>query len=242
MDTALNFKSMYEKITFKLLVVDLLKAAKRIYSLDELSRVLDEPPSVLSRYIHGKIFPSDSKLMKIYYKLREMVDLITLIRKSIDIDKSGFLNNQALIGDITLLRLAATYVIERLKNNVDKVLSPAADGIPFATIVAEHLRVPIVIAKTRREVGVKRFIESHYTSEDGVITTYYIDKSLISKNESILIVDDILRTGRTHRCLIDMVNSVGSNVVAIAVLVAIGNNWRELLKDISVEYLLLINL
>jgi len=52
----LIFKSMYEKVCFKLLLIDFLKVVKRTYSLDELSRILDEPPSVLSRYIHGKIF------------------------------------------------------------------------------------------------------------------------------------------------------------------------------------------
>ena len=236
---SISFRSMYEKVNFKLLVIDLLKAAKRMYSLDELSRILDEPPSVLSRYIHGRIFPSDDKLVKIYYKLRETVDLAALIRYSIEVDKSGFLNNQALVGDTTLLRLASAYVLERLDHKVDKVLSPAADGIPFATIVAEHLRVPIVIAKTTKEVGVKKFLEKTYVSEDGTLTTYYIDKRLIKKGDRVLIVDDVLRTGRTHKCLIEMIDSAGAVPVAIVVLIAIGNKWKKTLPaHVPVDYIL----
>jgi len=230
---------MYEKISFKLLVIDFLRVAKRMYSLDELSRVLDEPPSVLSRYIHGRIFPSDDKLKKIYYKLREFVDLTELIRNSIDMDKSGFLNNQALIGDTTLLRLASAHVLEKFgSNDVNKVLSPAADGLPFATIVAEHLRVPVIIAKTTKEVGVKKFLENTYISEDGTLTTYYIDRKLVKKGDKILIVDDVLRTGKTHKCLIEMVESVGAIPMAVVVLVAIGNTWKNILTGIPVDYIL----
>lgn len=231
-------RSMYDKIMFKLLVIDLLKLLKGNYSLYELSRIIDEPPSVISRYINGRILPSDEKADQIYHRIMEMTDVSDLVRMRLTVDKHGFLNNQSLIGDISILRVAASRFAEKYRGLVDKVLSPATDGVPFATIMAEYLNVPLIIAKTQREVGVQRFLETSFISEDGAVTTYYIDKSLIKYKDRILIVDDVIRTGKTHKSLIDLIRKAGADVIGIVVLIVIGSRWRELLDVEKVDYIL----
>ncbi|PCN50837.1 hypothetical protein B6U99_02450 [Candidatus Geothermarchaeota archaeon ex4572_27] len=231
-------KSMYDKVMFKLLVIDLLKLLKSNYSLYELSRMIDEPPSVISRYVNGRILPSDDKAEAMYRRLREIADIPELVRMKLTIDKNGFLNNQSLIGDISVLRVAASAFVDKYRGRVDKVLSPATDGVPFATIMAELLNVPLVIAKTRREVGVKKFLEISFTTEDGAVMTYYVDRSLIRSRDRILIVDDVIRTGRTHRSLIEMVRRAGATVVGIVVLIVIGDRWKKELKGENIDYIL----
>lgn len=231
-------KSMYDKIMFKLMVIDLLKLLKSNYSLYEMSRFLDEPPSVISRYINGRIIPSDEKAENIYKRIIQVMEIPELIKSRLTIDKEGFLNNQSLIGDISALRIATSNFAYKYRGRVNKVLSPATDGVPFATIMAEYLNVPLVIAKTTREVGVKRFIEASFTSEDGAVRTYYVDRYLVRPGDKFLIVDDVIRTGRTHKALIDMIRKTGAEVMGIVVLIVIGNMWKDALKEEDIDYIL----
>jgi adenine phosphoribosyltransferase len=234
---------MYNKMLKKLLLIDILKIVKSNYNWDQLSEYLNEPPSVLSRYYRGRILPSDDKAEKLYNRLVQLLDLEEAIIKRIKINRQGFLNNQGLIGDITFLRIAALEVAKRFGGKyITKIVSPATDGVPFATIVAEVLNVPLVIAKKYKEVGVRRYIEGSYTTDDGFINTFYIDRDLIKQRDIILIVDDILRTGSTYKCILDMFRRLKTDVAGIMVLIAIGDRWKKALSEEKIEYILKLHI
>jgi adenine/guanine phosphoribosyltransferase-like PRPP-binding protein len=115
---------------------------------------------------------------------------------------------------------------------ITKVLTAAVDGIPLATIVAEALGVNLVIAKNSKEIGVRTFHEESYIPGDSaLIMSLYIPRDLIRRGDSVLIVDDVVKTGETHRALVNLVAKARAEVAGIFVLIAVGASWKTKLRD-----------
>jgi len=111
---------------------------------------------------------------------------------------------------------------------VTKVLTAAVDGIPLATMVANQLGIGLVIAKWNKEVGVPAFLEETYVLRDsGVTRTLYVPKNAIKRRDSILIVDDMIKTGETQNAMINLVAKAKAEVSGVFTLVAIGANWQK---------------
>jgi adenine phosphoribosyltransferase len=64
----------------------------------------------------------------------------------------------------------------------------------------------------------------------------YIPKHSIRKRDSILIIDDVVRTGETVKALVDMVVNQRADIAGIYVLVTVGDEWKEYLKDCVSKY------
>lgn len=220
---------------------EILKIAKESYPWIEISKHTGLSASALSRYLHGKVFPNEGKMDRLTRILEELIDLESVIKSRLSYDKHGFLNNQKLISDVSLLKILALKYASKYIGKVDTVLSPSADGIPYATLIAEYMRVPLIIAKSSKEVGVDRFVECSMPTLDGSVVSLYFPRFLIRKNYRVLIVDDVIRTGRTHECLINMVKSVKAYPVAIHVIVAIGSSWRDRIKDVDVDPITIVS-
>ena len=111
------------------------------------------------------------------------------------------------------------------------MLTAAVDGIPLATMVANALGVNLVIAKKEKEVGVKSFIEETFVLRDsGVTMTLYLPKKALRRRDSVLIVDDMIKTGETQAALINLVYKVKAEVSGVFSLIAVGDEWEKRLN------------
>ena len=228
-----------KNITRALYMVELLKLLKRNYSWAEISMELNESPTTLSRYLHGHVIPSDKKMDKLIPVLERIARLDREVYKRIRRDRrSGFIDNLKLIGDVNLLKLVALKYASEFHGRVDLVVSPAADGIPFATLIAEYLGLDLVIVKNRREVGVYNYVEGLHIGEDGDVEILYMPRRLVKKGYRVLIVDDVIRTGGTHRAIVEMIEKVGARVEAILVILVLGDRWESVLPNTPVIGLL----
>ncbi len=205
---------------------ELLRQIKKLYRWEYISHKTGIAPSTLSRYLHGRIIPSPERIDGLIKILEELIDVEELIRSYIVVDKYGYLNNQRIISDIGFLKFMALKASDKYQGKLDLVLSPATDGVPYATLVAEYLGTPMVIAKDRKEVGVHKHIEASIISDDGSVKTLYIARGLIKKDYRVLIVDDVIRTGETHRGLIDLIRKAGALPIGIHVIIAVGSKWK----------------
>ena len=120
-----------------------------------------------------------------------------------------------------------------LGKRVTKVLTAAVDGIPLATMVANALGVNLIVAKRNKEVGVKAFIDETYIlgRDSGVTVTLYIPKEAIKKRDSVLIVDDMIKSGETQEALVTLVKKSKAEVSGIFSLIAVGEEWKKRLKS-----------
>jgi adenine phosphoribosyltransferase len=107
-------------------------------------------------------------------------------------------------------------------------MTAAVDGIPMATLVANILNVDLVIAKKEKEVGVENFLEEVYIPKDSaVMMSFYIPKKAIKRGDSVLIVDDVIRSGETQRALINLVEKAKAEVAGIFSIIVVGDEWRK---------------
>jgi len=221
-----------EQVKKKINTIYLLKVVKSRYTYNELSQITGLPITVLARYAGGSVLPSDERADELYRVLTERIPLEELISSRLILDESGYFDSSRVIWDVNLLRLIShKAVILFMGRRIDKVMTAAVDGIPLASFVAEELNADLVIAKRYKEVGVKDFLEATYViGSSAVVSSLYVPKNALKKDDNVLIVDDAIRTGETDIALIRLVEKAKANIVGIFILIATGKDWREKLQ------------
>jgi adenine/guanine phosphoribosyltransferase-like PRPP-binding protein len=221
-----------EQIRRKMNLISLLNVVKSNYTYHELSQITGLPITVLARYAKGHVLPSDERVNELYQVLTEKIPLEELILTRLVIDESGYFDASHVIWDVDFLRLVGRKAALLFAGKrVDKVMTAAVDGIPLAAFVAEELGADLVIAKRYKEVGVKDFIEVTYVIGSSAMTnSLYIPRSSIKKDDTVLIVDDAIRTGETDLALIRLAGKAKANIVGLFILIATGKDWREKLQ------------
>jgi len=241
-----GLKPKVRELKYRMMITDLLKVASKSFTYQELSEKLGLSPPILSRYMRGHVLPSYARAQRLYEKLMKITNIKEVLRRSISFDEEGYFDNTPIVSEITWLKILANYAVEKFAGRrVTKVLTAAVDGIPVSTLVASLLDVDLIIAKERKEVGIRDFIEKTYTLRGTAIRRcLYVPKASIRRGskkmrgagDSILIIDDVVRTGETVRALVDLVEERGAHVAGIYVLIALGYRWREYLSDILERY------
>ncbi|MCD6502885.1 MAG: adenine phosphoribosyltransferase [Thermoplasmata archaeon] len=219
-------------------LLELLRLAKEKYTYQQLSEILGLPPTVLNRYLKGRVSPRRERCLEIIEKLRKIVDITDIIKNKLRIDNYGFMDMSQILSDIYILKSAARRLISDLKVNdseVDIVLTAAVDGIPIAVIIAEMLGAKLVYAKNKKEVGVQRFHEVTYVvSSTGIIESLYVPKELIRSGDKVLIVDDFIRTGETQRALHRMTLELKGEPIGIGAIVGVKTGINTLEKELKI--------
>lgn len=218
-----------EDLKFRLMIIDLLRSAKKQYTYRELSKKTDLPVTVLSRYAKGHVLPNIERAQQLWEVLRKLVGLETALRRRMKFNEEGYFDNTKIIGDFTLLRQAANNALALFAGKrVTKILTAAVDGIPLATMVADSLGINLTIAKKTKEVGVPTFLEETYALKgSGVTVTLYLPKDTLKRKDSVLIVDDMIKTGETQAALINLVYKAKAEVSGVFSLISIGKEWQK---------------
>jgi len=231
----LSEETRYEYLKMQIRSVEFLRLAKEIYSYQELMKLTGIPITVLNRYVKGHILPSPERATGILGKLEKGYDVTRHIKDRLGFDKGGFLDNTKIVGDTLLLRFIANHVVQKLAGRrVSKVLTVAVDGIPLAVHIADAFGIPFIYAKKEKEIGVPYFIEETYTvSRAGIQVSLYLPKGGIDRRDSILITDDVVRSGEQLKALVDLARRSGAEIAAIFVLIAVGDRWKKEIDQAS---------
>mgnify|MGYP003478863321 FL=1 len=129
---------------------------------------------------------------------------------------SSFLNQQV---DTDLLVKMAKEVKRLFPEEVTKVLTIEASGIPFACMVAFEFGVPFVFAKKSKTSNVSgelatALVHSFTHNKDNLIS---VPCQYIKKTDKVLIIDDFLANGEALRGLISIVEQCNASVVGCCV-------------------------
>jgi len=221
-----------EDLKFRLMVIELLQAAKRTYTYRELASKTGLPVTVLSRYAKGHVLPNNERARQLLKVLNRLVGLEVELQNKIKFNDDGYFNNTEIIGNYNILRQAANVALDKFAGRrVTKILTAAVDGIPLATMISNRLGVDLVIAKRNKEVGVESFIEETYVlSNSGVTMTLYIPKNSLRRRDSVLLVDDMIKTGETQMALINLVRKARAEISGAFFLIAVGDDWRRKIR------------
>jgi len=229
-----------EDLKLRLMTIELLRTAKKQYTYRKLSEKTGLPVTVLSRYAKGHVLPNAARARQLWRILTKLVGLEVELHRRILFKSDGYFDNTQIIGDYNILRQAAHHALATFAGKrVTKILTAAVDGIPLATMVASNMGINLVVAKRGKEVGVPSFIEETYVlSGSGVTMTFYVPKDAIRKRDSVLIVDDMIKSGETQAALVNIVRKAKAEVSGVFSLIAVGDEWKTQLnlpKDCPVE-------
>ena len=101
----------------------------------------------------------------------------------------------------------------------DKIVTIEAMGIPIAAVLSTRTNIPFTIIR-KRKYGLPNEVEveqkTGYSS-----TKLYING--IKKEDSIIIVDDVLSTGGTLVAVVDVLQHIGAKIKGIFIVVNKGN-------------------
>ena len=234
----MDLETRVRQLKYRMMITDLLKVASARHTYQELSEVLGLSPPILSRYMRGHVLPSYKRAQGLYEKLMEITNIKDELKNRINFDEEGYFDNTPLVSEITWLKILSNYAMEKFAGRrVTKVMTAAVDGIPVSTMVSNLLDVDLIVAKESKEVGINDFLEETYILKGSAIRkSLYVPRASIRRKDSVLIIDDVVRTGETVKAMVDLVKNQRADIAGVYVLVAVGDEWRRYLSDIISRY------
>ena len=220
-----------EKAALQLRAVDVLRMLKETRTYDELADRTGLPPGDLNRYVNGHVLPSADRARAVVEDVGHGA-LAEELDARIRLDDEGYVDTSGAVFDQPFLDLVAPVAADAFDfGRPDAVLTAATDGITLAASLASYYGVRCAYAKERKETAVEEFIEARERLESGIELTYYLPASAIDPGESVLVVDDLIRSGETQALLLDIVASADAEVAGVFALIAAGDDGVERARD-----------
>ena len=129
-------------------------------------------------------------------------------------DLFGILREPNIFKDL-IDRMASSEEIQ----NSDAILAIEARGFIFGSAIAFHSSKPMIVVRKPNKLPGK-LIMKKYDLEYGS-NTLTIQKKSIERYEKFSVVDDVLATGGTARCVSDLILSVGKQIIGYSMVVEI---------------------
>jgi adenine phosphoribosyltransferase len=212
--------------------IEILRLMKEEHSYEELSSMLGLSAPILSRYINGHVLPNLERSKKIIEVFREQ--LIDLIKRRIRFEDGKIFDHSAVLYNPSLLDKISKLVFNEFSSmKVDKVLTVEADGIPLAVEVSREFGVNFVVAKSKKEMGIKDFIEVKRVFSSGAYSYLFVPEGSIEQNDKVLIVDDVVRTGFTLETLLEICKKCKAEPIGIFAMICFEDALNRLRQKIN---------
>lgn len=221
----------------QMLAVRILRALRSYYKYRELEELLGLSAPIIWRYITGNVVPSKYRAKEILNRISERRIASKVIERAVRRGRRGLIDLSRVIYDTDVLSIIA-YEAYRVFGGLrpTAILTIETDGIPLATFVSEMLGGRLVIAKKSRDAWIEDYYEETFISKDPPsIMSLYVPRFAINHTDIILIVDDLLRTGKTVRAAIKIVDRVGARLAGIFTMVSVGREWRRNIRPEEVR-------
>ena len=222
-----------EKAALQLQAVAVLRMLKETRTYEELSAVTGLPAGDLNRYVNGHVLPGAERA-------REVVDgigreaLADELRARVCFDDEGYVDNSAVVFDQSFLDLVAPVAANSFGfERPDVVLTAATDGITTGAAMASYFDARLAYAKKSKETAVEEFIESRQRLASGIELTYYLPAGALSTGDSVLIVDDLIRSGETQELLLDIARQAEASVAGVFALIAVGDRGMSQARELT---------
>ena len=137
------------------------------------------------------------------------------IRSIPDYPKKGILFRDitTLIKDEKAFAESINQIIQRSKKyKIDKIAAIESRGFVFASAVSYLLKKPFILLRKKNKLPAETY-SVDFELEYGK-ATIEIHKDSIDKNDSVLIIDDLIATGGTADAAAKLIEISGGNVVA----------------------------
>jgi adenine phosphoribosyltransferase len=99
--------------------------------------------------------------------------------------------------------------------------------------MASYFDARLAYAKKSKETAVEEFIESRQRLTSGIELTYYLPASALSPGQSVLVVDDLIRSGETQELLLDIAVQAEADPVGVFTLIAVGDEGISRARELT---------
>ena len=170
------------------------------------------------------------------------MNLKDYIRSISDYPKKGILFRDitTLIKDSNAFEECINQIIERSKNyKIDKIAAIESRGFVFASAVSYVLKNPFIMLRKKNKLPADTY-SVDFELEYGT-ATIEVHKDSIEKNDSVLIIDDLIATGGTAEAAAKLVEISKGKVAAFIFainLFDLGGCDKLTKKDYKVENLM----
>ena len=170
------------------------------------------------------------------------MNLKDYIRSIPDYPKKGILFRDitTLIKDENAFEECINQIIKKSKNyKVDKIAAIESRGFVFASAVSYLLKKPFILLRKKNKLPAETY-SVDFELEYGT-ATIEVHKDSIDKEDSVLIIDDLIATGGTAEAAAKLIEISGGNVAAFIFainLFDLGGNDNLLKKGYHVENLM----
>jgi adenine phosphoribosyltransferase len=220
-----------EKAALQLQAVAVLRMLKETRTYDELAALTELPAGDLNRYVNGHVLPGVDRA-------RQVVDgvgreaLATELEARVTFDDEGYVDNSGVVFDQSFLDLVAPVAANAFGfERPDVVLTAATDGITLGAAMASYFDARLAYAKKSKETAVEEFIESRQRLDSGIELTYYLPAAALSPKQSVLVVDDLIRSGETQELLLDIAAQADADLVGVFALIAVSDEGVSRARD-----------
>ena len=150
------------------------------------------------------------------------------------IEHVTFRDITALMQDAEAFHETCNRFYEHYKNTkIDKIVGIDARGFIFGAVLAYRLNIGFVPIRKKGKLPYKK-ISAKYTLEYGT-AEIEIHQDAITKGERVVIIDDLIATGGTVKAAVQLVETLGGEVVECVFVIELTDlKGRKLLKDIQV--------
>ena len=134
----------------------------------------------------------------------------------------SFLNHQL---DVALLEQLGKEFYEKFKDkNITRILTIEASGIALACLTAQYFKVPDVFAKKAKSKNLdgELYTSTVHSYTYGKDFTVTLSKKFLSKEDTVLLIDDFLAVGKAMRGLIDICNQAEAEIAGIGIAIEKG--------------------
>jgi len=161
------------------------------------------------------------------------VNLKNLIRNIPDFPKPGiqFKDIESIIENPEAFSYVTEQFVSCVKRcDVDKILALDARGFLFGAALANQQKIPLVMARKKGKLAGDCVSES-YALEYGE-AEIELQRTAISANDRVFIIDDLLATGGTAKAAASLVEQLGGVVALFGFVIELDElNGRSLLGD-----------
>ena len=149
--------------------------------------------------------------------MKKLEDLILTYKdfpkKGIDFkDVLGILQEPEVFNEL-IMRMSSSQII----NNSEAIISVDARGFIFGSAVSLKSSKPMIVARKPGKLP-GEIVKQQYNLEYGV-NSLSIQKKSLNKYSSYVIIDDLLATGGTVKCVADLVSKNGKKVKGLITVI-----------------------
>jgi len=229
-----------DRLKLRLLARDVLRLLKPVMSYRDLYSLTGLPESVLCRYVRGSILPSFEQAVKLLAKVTLSIDLNYLLKELVEQEKSPVIDLLRVLKDPYISKLLAIIVmLELVGREITKIVATAEAVLPIVSLLAIEFNAPIILVKRKSYPGVQYYSTTIMKSPKD-IESLYVDRDLISKKDRLLVVADVVYTGRTLEAVLQILEKSRAEIVDVIAILGLGRLWEERLKPYNVKVLSIV--